>query len=166
MQECVNYNCENKPFGKKIRCAFCRKKGEFLCMDCGASHDEPRALRCRKCYKINFTKIQNLASIKWNKKNIHRKQCFRCKCDLPPRRSKYCSIVCYNLENSNPRRRCQFCDKGLKGNQRLLCGSDECVKQYHAHYDYANLKKRSQQRKIQIAEKKLNMNKVFKSLKK
>ena len=59
---CANYNCDNIPFGTKIRCGKCRKqninecvgcdvitnRGAFYCKNCRDEHDIDRFKTFRK----------------------------------------------------------------------------------------------------------------------
>lgn len=51
---CVNYSCDEKTWGCKIRCSNCRRKGEFRCHDCGVSHNQPRAVLCKECQRGHY----------------------------------------------------------------------------------------------------------------
>ena len=141
---CVNYDCQRPTFGRKIRCGVCRQKTHFTCMDCGQEHQEPRALRCKDCYKINFVKIHRESAKKWQEKNRPVRHCINCYKELPLRHSKFCSIECWRKVRRPNTRTCGFCDKVLNNRQKITCGSKDCMRQYNVAWCNANRERRTQ----------------------
>ena len=129
---CCNYGCSNTPFNKKIRCGTCRRKGFFLCMDCGMDHTEPRAKRCKDCRDKNNALIHEASSERWRNSLKEEKNCVNCGVLMPSNRSKYCRTQC-QVEATEKRlmeRRkitnCKVCSKSLMGTRRHGYCSNEC----------------------------------------
>jgi hypothetical protein len=91
--QCANFNCNNTPFGNRIRCGYCRRYDINTCCDC----DEPTtrgAVYCKSCkmnHRTAFLKIFH------NNRKIDFPECRMCFQQLPMRKMRYCKGECNRI---------------------------------------------------------------------
>jgi hypothetical protein len=90
---CANFNCDNIPFGNKIRCANCRRQDINTCCDCDEITTR-RAVYCKDC-KMNHR--TTMLKIFHKNHSIDFPKCRMCFQQMPHRRMKYCKGECNRI---------------------------------------------------------------------